>query len=137
MKASSATVVHILMGIALVTVLGCGQRLRPPSKPDFTLEFGDPAQNKYIELAKGDDDSDFCAALANIKLHGDCNADFKGTSKPPKHYDCSQPAVCLVTDKVTTSHLAKNDPVAGDPNIMYRVRSSKPEDITAVLKTFK
>jgi len=109
------------------------------SNPDFSLKFGDPAQKKYIELQKEDDDSDFCAALGKIKSHGgDCDADFESKSKPRKHkhYDCSQPAVCLVTDKVTRSYLAKNAPVAGDPNVMHRVQSNDPTDIINVLNTF-
>ena len=91
-----------------------------------------------LRQKSADDDSDFCAALGKIKLHGGvCDAHFISKSQPAKqkHYDCSQPAVCLVTDKVTRSYLAKNDPVAGDPNVMYKVQSSDPTDIINVLNT--
>lgn len=140
MKTSSATVVHILMGIALVTVLGCGQHLAPTSNQNFVLDFGDPNQSKYVELKNGDDDSDFCTALGKIKSHhGICDADFESKSEPRKHkhYDCSQPTVCLRTDKVTKSYVAKNAPAAGDPNVMHKIQSNDPADITAVLDTFK
>jgi hypothetical protein len=143
MKTLSPTFALILAGVALVTVLSCEQRLKSTSKPDFVLEIGDPNAKppKYVELKKGDDDSDFCAALTTLKQNGgDCKADFKGSSAPSKHYDCTNVPLCLTTDKVTTSHLAKNAPVgksaANDPNITYRVQGNS-KDIKAILETFR
>jgi hypothetical protein len=50
--------------------------------------------------------------------------------------DYHPPTVSLKTDKVTTSELAKNEPI-GDPNVTKKVQSNKVTDIKDVLDALK
>jgi len=60
-----------------------------------------------------------------------------------KEHDDSQvvdpyhpPSISLKTDKVTTSELAKNEPI-GDPNVTKKVQSNSIADIQEVLNSLK
>ena len=60
-----------------------------------------------------------------------------------KEHDDSQvvdpyhpPSISLKTDKVTTSELAKNEPI-GDPNVTKKVQSNNIADIQEVLNSLK
>ena len=50
--------------------------------------------------------------------------------------DYHPPTVSLKTDKVTTSELAKNEPI-GDPNVTKKVQSNKVTDIKDILNALK
>jgi len=50
--------------------------------------------------------------------------------------DYHPPRISLKTDKVTTSELAKNEPI-GDPSITYKVRTNKLQDVKDILDALK
>ena len=50
--------------------------------------------------------------------------------------DYHPPTVSLKTDKVTTSELAKNEPI-GDPHVTKKIQSNKVTDIKDVLDALK
>ena len=50
--------------------------------------------------------------------------------------DYHPPTISLKTDKVTTSELAKNEPI-GDPSITYKVRTPNLQDVKDILDALK
>ena len=69
-------------------------------------------------------------------LHGSYHIHYKKDENTPVDEHYHPPRVSLKTDKVTTSTLAKNEP-PGDPNIIQRVASNDPADITKILDSLK
>jgi len=108
----------------------------------FCIEIGDP--NTYVELKDASHDG-------QVKLHGKLNkakdkggkceikflAQDGGTPDP----DYCQHTVTLKTDRVIKSELASNrgrdSSAANDPNLMHRVSSPDPQDITEIAALLK
>jgi len=108
------------------------------------MRLGDPNANppRYVDLKPGSEGR-LRAALAKIKRHnGVCDITFLdhagGTPQP--HY-CDRIPGDLTTARVIKSAAATNaeadNSVANDPNLMYRVASPNPSDITDVAVLLK
>ena len=129
-----------LAAAAIIAIASCNTiRISPNQNVEMFL--GDPNANppKYVELKPGAEDS-LRAALAKIKRHnGICQITFLdhayGTANP--HY-CENIDVRLKTDRVIKSAAAMNagagNSAANDPNLMYRIASPYPADISDVAK---
>ena len=101
--------------------------------------LGDPNANppKYVELKPGAEGK-LRAALAKIKGHnGICEITFldNANGTPNPHY-CENIDVRLKTDRVIKSAAATNagagNSAANDPNLMHRIASPYPGDISDV-----
>jgi len=154
MKTLSRTFVFIVAAVvAVVAVLGLGALGAASGQPTnrnykFKVTIGGPGQDDYVDLRKNQQGTplqkEFNDALNALKgNHGDANIRFLcragGTAQDP--YDPANPQLCIKTDKVTTSEVAKNGPageaVANDPNVTRYLKSDSVTDIKAVLDTFQ
>ena len=127
-----------LTAAVIIAVVSCSTAPVIPPNQDVELLLGDPNASppKYVALKRGTEGR-LRAALARIKGHnGICEITFldqpRGTPNP--HYCANIPAR-LTTDRVIKSATAMNGPnnsAANDPNLMYRVASPYPSDISAV-----
>ena len=139
MKPLSSTFAFLgLAAAAIIAVASCStQRISPNQNVEMFL--GDPNANpqRYVEL-KPHAEGKLRAALAKIKgHHGICEITFldhaHGTPNP--HY-CENIPARLKTEKVIKSAAAKNastgNSVANDPNLMYRIASPYPSDVSDV-----
>ena len=106
--------------------------------------LGDPNANppKYVELKPGAEGK-LRAALAKIKGHnGICQITFLDNAHgtPDPHY-CEKIVMRLKTDRVIKSADATNaaagNSAANDPNLMYRVASPYPADVSDVASLLK
>jgi hypothetical protein len=129
---------------AIIAVVSCSTQTIPPPNQNVELFLGDPHANpqRYVDLQPGAEGR-LRAALAKIKRHnGICEITFldhaNGTPNP--HY-CENTDVRLKTNRVIKSAAAKNagadNSVANDPNLMYRVASPYPGDISDVASLLK
>jgi hypothetical protein len=127
-----------LAAAAIIAVASCCTQLIPPNQ-NVEMLLGDPHAKppKYVELKPGAEGK-LRAALAKIKGHnGICEIIFldhpNGTANP--HY-CENIDVRLKTDRVIKSAAAKNtgagNSAANDPNLMHRIASPYPADISDV-----
>jgi hypothetical protein len=127
-----------LAAAAIIAVASCSTQLIPPNQ-NVELTLGDPNANppKYVELKPGAEGK-LRAALAKIKRHnGICEITFLDNAHgdPDPHY-CEKIDVRLKTDRVIKSAAAMNagadNSAANDPNVMYRVASPYPADVSDV-----
>ena len=100
--------------------------------------------NDFVKLKdpNGDPDQGFNQALNAIKK-GQYEIRFKDNQNHTK--DCYHPGdrlggpASIKTDKITTSEVARRAQVQGsaanDPNVMHRIASPDPTEITNVLNT--
>ena len=116
---------------------GSQKQTDPPKK--FTLKFGGPTKEDYVEVkSQGEFDT---ALEALAKNGGQFTIRFKDDHG--KVFDPYHPGhhASIKTDKVTTSELAKNAPAeesaANDPNSTYHLSADSATDIKSVLDTFK
>ena len=127
-----------LAAAAIIAVASCSTQRIPPNQ-NVEMFLGDPNANppKYVELKPGAEGK-LRAALAKIKGHnGICEITFldhpNGTPNP--HY-CENIDARLKTDRVIKSAAAKNtgadNSAANDPNLMHRIASPYPVDISDV-----
>jgi hypothetical protein len=128
-----------LAAAAIFAVASCvTQQL--PGNQNIEALLGDPhaVPPKYVELKPGVEGK-LHAALAKLKRNGGvCELTFLdhegGTPDP--HY-CENIDVRLKTDRVIKSAAAKNagsgNSAANDPNLMYRIASPYPADVSDVL----
>jgi hypothetical protein len=127
-----------LAAAAIIAVASCCTQLIPPNQ-NVEMFLGDPNANppKYVDLKPGAEGK-LRAALAKIKGHnGICEITFldyaNGTPNP--HY-CENIDVRLKTDRVIKSAAAMNagagNSAANDPNLMHRIASPYPGDISDV-----
>lgn len=147
MKTPSRTVIFtVLVLIAIVSVVvfqACatqsGNTTQDDKKFNFNLTIGKSARESE-EFVEFKDEKNakprFDEALRN--LHGSYHIHYKKDDLPGTQVDNDYhpPRVSLKTDKVTTSELAKNEPI-GDPNVTRRVQSNNAADIQNVLSTLK
>ena len=128
-----------LAAAAIIAIASCSTQQRIPPNQNVELFLGDPDANppKYVELKPGAEGK-LRAALAKIKGHnGICEITFldhaRGTPDPDY---CNKPPVRLNTERVIKSAAANNvgtgNSAANDPNLMYRVASPYPSDISDV-----
>ena len=139
MKAPSGTFAFIGSAVIVMTVFGCC--ICPPTGQLFDIKIGDP---EYVPLKVGRNvEHDLQAALARIKGHnGVCDITFlrHDGGQPDPDY-CKHIDVSLKTDRVIKSEFASNGArdisTANDPNLMHRIASPYPSDITGVLNLLK
>jgi hypothetical protein len=131
----------ILTGIALLTVLSCSEKkLATEENFKFRLKIGkDPgpgepvfadankeALDKALDALKSPEHGGKCYVAYQDPINGHVTVPYRSCTD----FD-------IVTNKVTTSAKAKNEPAgastANDPNITYRVYSSNINDMRAVL----
>jgi len=136
MKTPSGTFAFIGAAVIIMTVFGCC--IEQPTGQLVDVKIGDPNAKppRYVALKPGML-SHLPGALARIKRHqGICDISFldHDGGTPIPHY-CE--TVSLKTDRVIKSKVASNNArdisAANDPNLMNRIASTYPGDITAVL----
>jgi hypothetical protein len=157
MKTLSRTFVFVVAAVvAIVIVLRLGglamashgQTAKGPYK--FTLTIRGQGNDEYAELKDQDHlpqyQQKFDDILKGLAGHGEHNIRFlcKEGMNPDDPYDPQQPEhhhMCIKTDKVTTSEVAKNtsagESVANDPNVTRFLSSNNATDIKAALDLFK
>jgi hypothetical protein len=146
MKTPSRTsIVIILAVIATVSVVifqGCvtesGGTTQDDKKFAFNLAIGKYAgeSEEFVEF-KENAKPRFDEVLRNLHgLRGSYHIHYKKDSGTEVNNDYHPPTVTLKTDKVTTSELAKNEPI-GDPNVTKKIQSIYAADIEKVLSTLK
>ncbi len=132
-----------LAAAAIIAVASCSTQMIPPNQ-NVELFLGDPNANppRFVDLKPGAE-GDLRAALAKIKRHnGICEITFldRANGTPNPHY-CENINVRLKTDRVIKSAAATNagasNSAANDPNLMYRVASPYPGDISDVASLLK
>jgi len=139
MKPLSAT--FAFLGLAAAAILAIASCSTPMISPNQNIEMllGDPNAKppKYVELKPGDEGK-LRAALAKIKGHnGICEITFlgHGGGTPDPHY-CDNIHASMKTERVIKSAAASNagtgNSAANDPNLMYRIASPYPSDISDV-----
>jgi hypothetical protein len=135
----------MLAVIPIATVLCCCDQRRTANdnednKYKFNLKVGGPTKDDFADLRKGDGKDTFDAALRDldkrqykIRFKPDQGSIDEDYTPPPLHGS-------IRTDRIITSELANNRPLgesaANDPHATYRVQSSNPTDIKAVLNAF-
>ena len=147
MKTPSRTsIVIVLAVIAMLSVVifqGCvtesGNTPQDDKNFNFNLTIGKYTRESE-EFVEFKDEKNakhrFDEALRN--LHGSYHIHYKKDDLPGTQVDKDYhpPRVSLKTDKVTTSELAKNEPI-GDPHVTKKVQSNDIADIEKVLSTLK
>ena len=128
-----------LAAAAIIAVASCRTQ-QLPANQNIEALIGDPhaIPPRYVDLKPGADGR-LRAALAKIKRHnGICEITFldHDGGTPDPHY-CEKIDVRLKTDRVIKSAAAKNagtgNSAANDPNLMYRIASPYPADVSDVL----
>jgi hypothetical protein len=147
MKTPSRTVIFtVLVLIAIVSVVvfqACatqsGSTTQDNKNFNFNLTIGKSAgeSEEFVEF-KDEKNAKPRFDEALRKLHGSYHIHYKKDDLPTTTVDKDYhpPRVGLKTDKVTTSELAKNEPI-GDPNVTRRVQSNNAAEIQDVLSTLK
>ncbi len=129
--------------IVIVAVVSCCPFL--PIVPNialYSVEIGDMQRGQYVEWKnKGDFDN----ALAQLCKQGtyciytdtDHNHPYRASNAPCIKCDWRNIKTAKVTKSKAADNIAARESAVNDPNVMYRVRSPDPGDISAVLKTLK
>jgi hypothetical protein len=142
----------VLTVIVIVAVVSCCPFPVIPDIATYSVEIeGKQKASTYVEW-KGDG-AKFEQALQQIRGHNDKRASYcfcvirESGDHPKKYkfndkcrdYDC--PPGNIRTVKVTKSKaadkIAAGESVANDPNVMHRVQSPYPDDISKVLDALK
>ena len=129
--------------IAIVAVVSCCPFLPiVPNNALYSVEIGNKQRGQYVEWKnKGD----FDTALDQV-----CWSHHRGhawyefytdTDRTRPYKPCPPPRGNIRTVKVTKSKAADNiaagESAVNDPNVMHKIQSPDPGDISAVLKTLK
>jgi len=138
MKTVLPTFAFLGLAAAIIAVASCCTQTIPPNQ-NAEMILGDPNANppKYVELKPGAEGK-LRAALAKIKGHnGICEITFLDNAHgtPDPHY-CEKIDVRLKTNGVIKSAAATNvgagNSAANDPNLMHRIASPYPGDLSDV-----
>lgn len=145
MKPLSGTLAFIGLIAVVMIVFACC--MKPTSSGQLVdVKIGDPDAKppRYAELKGGlASEGKLRAALAKIKRHnGVCDITFlRDPAHQPDLDYCKHIDVSLKTDRIIKSEVASNgandSSAANDPNLMYRIASPDPTDITGVLELLK
>jgi hypothetical protein len=133
----------VIATVSVVIFQGCvtesGGTTQDDKKFAFNLAIGKYAgeSEKCVEF-KNEKNAKPRFDEALRKLHGSYHIHYKKDDLPGTvvQKDYHPPRVSLKTDKVTTSELAKNEPI-GDPNVTKKIQSIYAADIEKVLSTLK
>ena len=126
-----------LAAAAIIVVASCSTVFLPNQNAQLIL--GNPYANPptYVELKPGTLGT-LRAVLAKLKGHGGvCDVTFldKANGNPDPHF-CEKIPARLKTDRVIKSAAATNagagNSAANDPNLMHRIASPDPGDVTEV-----
>lgn len=146
MKPLSGTLAFIGLTVLIVLIAGCQEKAALINNVVYSVEIGNPNANppEYVDLKNGvADEGKLRSALAKAKQHGGkCDITFLShASATPKPHYCEDIQASLKTDRVIKSELASNgssdSSAANDPNLMYRVSSPDPKDITDITALLK
>ena len=138
MKILLPTFAFLGLVAAIIAVASCCTQTIPPDQ-NVEMILGDPNANppKFVELKPGAEGK-LRHALAKIKAHnGICEITFLGHAQgtPDPHY-CETIGARLKTDRVIKSAAAMNagagNSAANDPNLMHRIASPDPSDVSDV-----
>jgi hypothetical protein len=139
MKTPSRTfIVIVLAVIATVSVVifqACAtgsDRARDGNK--FFLKIGKD-ENTFVEFVQPGGKEKFDKVLRRLPSE-QYSIRYKKDDQAEVDPDYHPPRISLTTDKVTTSELAKNDPI-GDPHVTKKVQSNKVTDIQDILNALK
>jgi hypothetical protein len=100
---------------------------------EMTLKIGKD-ENTFVEFVPGGK-AKFDKVLRTLPKE-QYSIRYKKNDEAQVDPDYHPPRISLKTDKVTTSELAKNEPI-GDPSITYKVRTNKLQDVKDILDALK
>ena len=143
-----------LVVFGVIVIVAVGSCCCIPCIPGiaYSVEIGNQQRGPYVEWKS---EENFNEALAQIRRHKDKRASYcfcviRNPHDDPKKYkfndECTDteykcPTVDIRTAKVTKSkaadRIAAGQSAANDPNVMHRVQSPDPRDITRVLGALK
>ena len=145
-RTSIVIVLAVIATVSIVIFQGCVTESDGTTQDDknfnFNLTIGKYTRESE-EFVEFKDEKNaklrFDEALRNLHAHhGSYHIHYKKDDLPGTQVDNDYhpPTVSLKTDKVTTSELAKNEPI-GDPNVTKKIQSNNIADIEKVLSTLK
>lgn len=129
--------------IVIVAVVSCCPFLPiVPNSALYSVEIGNMQTGQYVEWKT---QGDFDRALDQVcwSRHGGHGwyEFYTDTDRTHRYKPCPPPRGKIRTVKVTKSKAADNiaagEPAVNDPNVMHKIQSPDPGDISAVLKTLK
>ena len=101
---------------------------------EMTLKIGKD-ENTFVEFVQPGGKAKFDTVLRRLSTN-QYHIRYKEKEGAEVDPDYHPPTISLKTDKVTTSELAKNEPI-GDPSITYKVRTNKLQDVKDILDALK
>jgi hypothetical protein len=151
MKTLSERFWIVVFGVSVIVAVGSCCCLKSIPGIAYSVEIGNTQKSPtYIEWQS---EKKFNEALERIRGHNDKRASYcfcviRVSGDHPKKYkfndkctDYECPPGDIRTVKVTKSKAADNiaagESAVNDPNVMHRVQSPNPDDITAVLGALK
>jgi hypothetical protein len=156
MKSLSVRFRFVVLGvIVMVVVASCCVYFPSITDTRLGVEIGHDVRGKRTYVKWKDDGVPFKQALEQVRGHNGeyciCVLETSGgephhypNSKCTGHYECppeNNPPINIRTVKVTKSKAADNiaagESAVNDPNVMHKIQSPDPGDISAVLKTLK
>jgi hypothetical protein len=138
----------VIAAITTVVVVGCCNFPFIPGIATYSVEIGGPQKaSTYVGLK---DKGKFDAALAHIRSQSQRGGSyclcFTSTDNDtphwydsyvecPKYYHCPSPRIrtVRVTKSKAANNIAAGESAANDPNVMHRIQSPDPKDISDVL----
>jgi hypothetical protein len=129
--------------IVIVAVVSCCPFLPiVPNSALYSVEIGNMQTGQYVEWKT---QGDFDRALDQVcwSRHGGHGwyEFYIDTDRTHRYKPCPPPRGKIRTVKVTKSKAADNiaagESAVNDPNVMHKIQSPDPGDISAVLKTLK
>lgn len=101
---------------------------------EMTLKIGKD-ENTFVEFVQPGGKAKFDTVLRRLSTN-QYHIRYKEKEGAEVDPDYHPPTISLKTDKVTTSELAKNEPI-GDPSITYKIRTNKLQDVKDILDALK
>ena len=120
----------VIATVSVVIFQGCVSIISDGT--EMTLKIG--KDDMFVEFVPGGKEK-FDAVLRRLSTN---QYHIRYLKKPGAEVDPDYhpPRISLKTDKVTTSELAKNEPI-GDPSITYKVRTPNLQDVKDILDALK
>jgi hypothetical protein len=122
----------VIATVSVVIFQGCVSIISDGT--EMTLKIGKD-ENTFVEFVQPGGKAKFDTVLRRLSTN-QYHIRYKekeGAEVDPNYHP---PTISLKTDKVTTSELAKNEPI-GDPSITYKVRTPKLQDVKDILDALK
>jgi hypothetical protein len=122
----------VIATVSVVIFQGCVSVISDGT--EMTLKIGKD-ENTFVEFVQPGGKAKFDTVLRRLSTN-QYHIRYKEKEGAEVDPDYHPPRISLKTDKVTTSELAKNEPI-GDPSIVYKVKTNKLQDVKDILDALK